>query len=109
MRIPLSWVREFTPLDAPVDAIVAALNQLGLEVEGVEEPGAEIGGVVVAEVRDVVAHPDADKLRLVDIDFGLGQTRVVCGAPNVVTGMRVAYAGSGSTLPGGIQLEARKI
>ena len=109
MRIPLSWVREFTALDAPVDAIVAALNQLGLEVEGVEEPGAEIGGVVVAEVLDVMAHPDADKLRLVDIDFGLGQTRVVCGAPNVDSGMHVAYAGSGSTLPGGIQLEARKI
>ncbi len=40
MRAPLSWIREFTPVDAPVDELVAALNQVGLEVEGVEEPGA---------------------------------------------------------------------
>ena len=65
--------------------IVAALNQLGLEVDGVEQPGAEIGGVVAARVLDVVKHPNADKLSLVDVDFGDG-IRVVCGATNVVPG-----------------------
>jgi phenylalanyl-tRNA synthetase beta chain len=109
MRAPLSWIQEFTPVDAPVDDIVTALNQLGLEVEAVDEPGREIDGVVVAEVLDVVAHPNADKLSLVDINFGSGTTRVVCGAPNVVAGMYVPYAGAGSTLPGGLRLERRKI
>jgi phenylalanyl-tRNA synthetase beta chain len=109
MLAPLSWIREFTPVDSPVPDIVAALNQLGLEVEGVEEPGREIGGVVAARVLDVVAHPDADKLTLVDIDYGTGQTRVVCGATNVVAGMTVPYAGDGATLPGGITLERRTI
>jgi phenylalanyl-tRNA synthetase beta chain len=109
MLAPLSWIREFTPVTAPVPELVAALNQLGLEVEGVEQPGAEIGGVVAARVLDVVKHPDADTLTLVDVDFGAGQTRVVCGATNVVAGMVVPYAAAGATLPGGITLERRKI
>jgi phenylalanyl-tRNA synthetase beta chain len=109
MLAPLSWIREFTPVDAPVPDIVAALNQLGLEVEGVEEPGREIGGVVAARVLEVVAHPDADKLTLVDVDDGTGPTRVVCGATNVVAGMTVPYARAGATLPGGITLERRTI
>jgi phenylalanyl-tRNA synthetase beta chain len=109
VRAPLSWIREFTPVDAPVPDVVAALNQLGLEVEGVEEPGKEIVDVVAARVLDVSRHPDADKLTLVDVDFGAGQTRVVCGADNVVPGMVVPYARAGARLPGGFALERRTI
>ena len=109
MRAPLSWIREFTPVDAPVDEIVAALNQLGLEVDGVEQPGADLSGVVVARVLGVAPHPDADKLSLVDIDDGSTQRTVVCGATNVVAGMLVPYAPAGAQLPGGITLERRKI
>ncbi len=111
MRAPLSWIRDFTPdIDrTPVGDVVSALNQLGLEVEGVEQPGEEIIGVIAAQVLDVVRHPDADKLSLVDITTGDGVTRVVCGAPNVVAGMVVPYAPSGATLPGGFTLERRKI
>ncbi len=109
MRAPLSWIREFTPVDAPVPEIVAALNQLGLEVDGVEQPGDEIVGVVAARVLGVEKHPDADKLSLVDVDFGSGTTRVVCGAPNVVAGMVAPFAPAGATLPGGLTLERRKI
>ena len=59
MRAPLSWIRDFTPLDAPVPDVVSALNQLGLEVEAVERPGEEINGVVVARVLNVERHPNA--------------------------------------------------
>src|SRR6478735_2967897 len=109
MRAPLSWIRDFTPVDAPVADVVSAFNQLGLEVEGVEQPGEDITGVIAAQVLDVVAHPNADKLSLVDITTGDGVTRVVCGAPNVVAGMVVPYAPAGATLPGGFTLERRKI
>jgi len=109
MRAPLSWIRDFTPVDAPVDEIVTALNQLGLEVDAVEEPGREVLGVRVARILDVVSHPNADKLQLADVDFGDGQTRVVCGAPNIAPGMVVPFAPSGATLPGGVTLERRKI
>ncbi len=109
MRVPLSWIRDFTPIEAEPAEVARALDHLGLEVEAVDEPGREIGGVVVARVVDVVPHPDADKLRLVDVDYGVGSTRVVCGAPNVVPGMLAPYAPSGARLPGGVTLEARRI
>ena len=109
MRAPLSWLCEFTPIDVPVATVADALNHLGLEVEEIDEPGREISGVVVARVLDVVPHPNADKLRLCDVDFGDGQTRVVCGAPNVVPGMIAPFAPAGAMLPGGFTLERRKI
>src|SRR5262252_8116880 len=110
MLAPLSWIRDFTPVDASTDKLVAALNQVGLEVEGVEEPGRDVRGVVAARVLDVVKHPNADKLTLVDVDFGNGSTRVVCGAQNVAAGDVVPFAPAGAHLPEpfGI-LERRKI
>jgi len=106
---PLSWIREFTPLVAEPAAIADALDNLGLEVEGVDAPGAEILGVKAARTLEVTKHPNADKLSLVEVDTGSGTTTVVCGAPNVVAGMVVPYAPSGATLPGGFTLERRKI
>lgn len=109
MRAPLSWLREFTPVEAEPRAIAEVFDQLGFEVEAISEPGRDIGGVVAARVVAVRPHPDADRLRLVEVAYGLGETTVVCGAPNLTEGMVVAFAGEGSTLPGGITLEARKI
>jgi phenylalanyl-tRNA synthetase beta chain len=110
LRAPLSWIREFTPLDASPADIADALNQLGLEVDAVDAPGAEINGVVVARILHVVPHPDADKIRLADITFGDGrETRVVCGAPNIEPGMVVPFATVGARLPGDFVITKRKI
>jgi phenylalanyl-tRNA synthetase beta chain len=109
VRAPLSWIRDFTPLDAPVAQIADALSDLGLEVEAVDQPGRDITGVVAARILAVLPHPNADKLQLADVDFGSGETRVVCGAPNIAAGMVVPFAPSGATLPGGFTLERRKI
>jgi phenylalanyl-tRNA synthetase beta chain len=109
MRAPLSWIRDFTPVDATIDEVVAALNQLGLEVEAVEEPGRDVGGVVAARVLGVEPHPNADKLTLVEVDYGSGSTRVVCGAHNVAAGDVVPYAPAGARLPEIGVLERRQI
>jgi phenylalanyl-tRNA synthetase beta chain len=109
MRAPLSWIRDFAPVEAPVEEIVGALNQLGLEVEAVEEPGREVVGVVAARILGVEPHPNADKLTVVDVDYGSGSTRVVCGARNVVAGDVVPYAPAGARLPELGLLERRKI
>jgi phenylalanyl-tRNA synthetase beta chain len=109
MRAPLSWIREFVAVDEPADVIGTALDNLGLEVEEIEAPGAEIGGVVVARIVDVLEHPNADKLRLADVDTGDGIVRVVCGAPNIKPGMVVPLATVGATLPGGVVLKRSKI
>jgi phenylalanyl-tRNA synthetase beta chain len=79
MRAPLSWIREFTPVEAPPAEIADALNQLGLEVEGIDEPGREIGGVVVARILEVMPHPDADRIRLADVDATEFLQRGLCG------------------------------
>ena len=109
MRAPLSWIREFTPADAPLDELVAALNQHGLEVEGVAEPGRDVVGVRVARILDVFPHPDADRLQLADVEYGDGTTRVVCGAANIAPGQLVPFAPTGAQLPGGLTLERRTI
>src|SRR6478735_5682799 len=109
MRAPLSWLREFTPLEIGVGDIADALNQLGLEVEGIDEPGREIGGVVAARILEVMPHPDADRIRLADVDAGNGPVRVVCGAPNITAGMVVPFAQVGANLPGDFTIERRKI
>jgi phenylalanyl-tRNA synthetase beta chain len=109
MRAPLSWIREFTPVTAAPADIADALNQLGLEVEAIDEPGRGIDGVIVARILDVVPHPDADRIRLADIEFGSGQLRVVCGAPNIEPGMVVPFAQVGAVLPGDFKIERRKI
>jgi phenylalanyl-tRNA synthetase beta chain len=109
VRAPLSWIREFTPVDADPATVADALDNLGLEVEGVDALGEEILDVTAAKILEVAKHPNADKLNLVEIQTGDGTTSVVCGAPNVAAGMIVPYARSGSTLPGGFTLERRKI
>ena len=109
MRAPLSWIREFTPVEAAPADVADALNQLGLEVEEIDEPGRDINGVVVAKILDVVPHPDVDRIRLADVDFGDGQVRVVCGAPNIYPGMVAPFARVGAVLPGDFKIERRKI
>lgn len=109
MRVPLSWIREFAPVEGTPAEVADALNEIGLIVDGLEVPGREIAGVIAARVLEVVDHPDADKLTLVDVDFGHGQTRVVCGARNLAPGDVVPYAPPGAMLPGGFKLERRKI
>src|SRR5919198_3958580 len=104
MRAPLSWLRDFTPLAAPPSEVAEALNQLGLEVEKIDALGEEIHDVVVGKILDVLPHPDADKIRLADVDFGTGTTRVVCGAPNIYPGMVAPFAMVGAKLPGGFEI-----
>ena len=86
------------------------LNQIGLIVEGVSAPGAEVGGVTTAKVLAVEPHPDADRLMLVDVDHGDGEIRESCAAPATTPpGDVVPWAGPGATLPGGFKIEKRKI
>ena len=74
MRAPLSWIREFTPLDADPATVADALDNLGLEVEAVDALGEEILDVTAAKVLEVAKHPNADKLSLVEIETGAGTT-----------------------------------
>src|SRR5438309_12003153 len=102
MRVPLSWLHDFAPLDAPTERLVDTFNELGLVVDGVHEIDPSFDGVVVARVLQTRPHPGADKVQLVDVDAGEGETlQIVCGAFNFGAGDLVPLARVGSTLPGG--------
>jgi len=117
MKISFNWLKELVTLPAGVTAAEVArrLTLAGLEVESIEERGAELRGVRVAEVRAVRPHPGADKLRIVRLRVDeaagpQGESEVVCGAPNVPPpGGRVAWAAPGASLPGGISIGRKEV
>jgi phenylalanyl-tRNA synthetase beta chain len=110
MRAPLSWLRDYAPLDAGVDELATKLSELGLVVEGVEHVGGGLDDVVVAEVLDIRAHPNADRIRLVDVDAGDGQPlQIACGAWNFAVGDLVPLAPVGAVLPGDFQIGRQKM
>lgn len=110
MKVPLSWLRELLDVDLDTDALCDRLTMGGLEVEGIAHVGADIGGVIVAEISEVRPHPDADQLTLCAVRRGPGApVTVVCGARNMRAGDRVAYAPPGTLLPGARRIETVEI
>ncbi len=109
MKASLRWISDLlgVPLE-PADAR-ARLTMLGALVDAVEPLHQDLAGVVVAEVLEVARHPNADRLSLCKVNAGGPVLRVVCGAKNVVAGKRYPFAAVGTTLPGGVVLERRKI
>ncbi|NQV86852.1 MAG: phenylalanine--tRNA ligase subunit beta, partial [Woeseiaceae bacterium] len=110
MKISESWLREWVNPDLDTEALGHQLTMLGHEVDGIEFEGNGLAEIVIAEVTSVAKHPDADKLSLCKINDGSGEpVDVVCGAPNVVQGMKAAFARPGVTLPNGVKLRQAKI
>jgi phenylalanyl-tRNA synthetase beta chain len=110
MKIAESWLREWVDPDLDTEALAERLTMAGHEVDGIEFEGQGLDGVVVAEVVAVNKHPDADRLSVCKVDDGSGKpVDVVCGAPNVVAGMKSPLATPGIRLPNGIKLRKSKI
>ena len=97
MKVPLSWLREYVDVNIDVDELSHRLTMAGNEVDSIERFGY-IQNVVVGEVLHVSPHPNADRLRLVQVDDSNGVHEVVCGAPNVAQGQKIAYASIGAEL-----------
>jgi phenylalanyl-tRNA synthetase beta chain len=102
MKIPLSWLNEYIDLsDISVTELCQTMTMLGLEIESVEETGAEIKNVVVGHILSIEAHPDADKLVVCKTDVGEDEpTQIVCGATNMKVGDKVPTAKVGGKLQG---------
>ena len=101
MRIPYRWLREFVDTTASPREVAERLTMAGIETSPVAEGASELAGLVVAEVLDVAPHPAGGTLRVCDVSTGAERYRVVCGAPNVRTGVRAAFAPPGAALPAG--------
>jgi len=105
MRAPLSWLREYVTVDATPDEIAERLFTSALQVDGLYDAGVpdvdgNLGRFLVGRVLEVVPHPNADRLRLCQVDVGEGDARqIVCGAWNFEAGATVAVALPGAYLP----------
>jgi len=110
MRAPLSWLRDFTPVEGTPADIARTLSFLGLVVEGTEVVGAPLPGIVVARVLATRPHPAADRIQLVDVDLGDGEAlQICCGAFNMKPGDLVPLATIGTVMPSGLPIGRRKL
>jgi phenylalanyl-tRNA synthetase beta chain len=100
MKFALSWLKRHLQTDAGLDAIVATLTKVGLEVERVEDPAALLKDFVVAAILEAKPHPNADRLRVCIVDSGGARVQVVCGAPNARAGLKSVFAAPGAHIPG---------
>ncbi len=99
MKFTLPWLREHLETEAGAEALAERLTGLGLEVEEVADPAARLAGFTVARVREARPHPNADKLKLCEVETRSGVVQVVCGAPNARSGMYGIFAPEGTVIP----------
>jgi phenylalanyl-tRNA synthetase beta chain len=100
MKFTLGWLKEHLDTQATLDQIVDKLTMVGLEVEKVTDRGKGLESFVVGYVVEAKQHPNADRLRVCQVDTGTEKVELVCGAPNARTGIKGAFAPGGSYIPG---------
>ncbi len=115
MKAPLSWLREYVPIETSVDELASRLALTGTEVErvvavGISDEGDNLSRFVVGKLLECGRHPDADKLSVCLVDVGEGQPRtIVCGAANVAAGQTVAVVLPGGVFPNGMAIKEAKL
>ncbi len=110
MKFTLSWLKEHLDTQAGVDEVVAAMTMAGLEVEHVADPAAKLAAFTTARILEAVQHPNADRLRVCQVETKDGVLEIVCGAPNARAGLMTVFAPIGTYIPGsGITLEPRPV
>jgi phenylalanyl-tRNA synthetase beta chain len=109
MKITTNWLADYVDYNWDWRELVERLTMAGLEFEGVNELGERLNGIIVGHVLERQQHPNADRFSVCKVDVGTGTNTIVCGAPNVAAGQKVAVALPGCTLPGGMQIKKAKI
>ncbi|MFC5523794.1 phenylalanine--tRNA ligase subunit beta [Polaromonas jejuensis] len=102
MQFPESWLREFCNPSLSTEQLAETLTMAGLEVEELKSVAPPFSGIVVGEIKEAVQHPNADRLRVCQVDVGQGSLlNIVCGAPNARVGIKIPCAMVGAELPPG--------
>jgi len=114
MKVSLKWLKQYVDIDLPPAELADKLTMAGTEVKGWQVIGGEWENIVVGQILAINPHPNADRLTLPTVDLGTEQPTVVCGAPNLKVGDKVAFARVGANLIDGhsgqaIRLETAKI
>jgi phenylalanyl-tRNA synthetase beta chain len=100
MKFTLSWLKDHLETEASVEEIVETLTDLGLEVEEVEDRGARLADFTIGKVLSAEKHPDADRLKVCQVETDEGVKQIICGAPNAREGITVVVAKPGVYVPG---------
>ncbi len=110
MKFSESWLRTLVDPKLTSEELSHLLTMAGLEVEDMSPVASAFNQVVVAQVLEVVKHPDADRLNVCQVDIGTGMPQqIVCGAPNVAAGLKVPCALPGAELPGDFKIKIAKV
>ena len=110
MQFSHSWLKTQTDANLTPEQLSHLLTMSGLEVEEAETAAPAFTGVVIAEVKSVEKHPDADRLNVTQVDAGTGELmQIVCGAPNVKAGIKVPCSLPGAVLPGNFKIKPTKM
>ena len=100
MIITIPWLKEHLKTSANEAKIIDQLTNIGLEVDGIKNNIGELGDFKIAKIAKVEKHPNADKLKVCDVNLGGNEIlKVVCGAPNARDGLVTIYAPPGATIP----------
>ncbi len=98
MKVPINWLREYVDITLPPVDIAEKLTLAGIEAKGIQPIGSNWDNIFIGQLVAVDPHPDADRLRLVTVDLGIGRQTVVCGASNLNPGNKIAFARVGAQL-----------
>ncbi|MGD1118402.1 MAG: phenylalanine--tRNA ligase subunit beta [Dehalococcoidales bacterium] len=98
MKVPLKWLKDYVNITLPVPELARRLTLAGFEVSEIITTVGNWDNVFVGEITAIDPHPNADRLHLATVNLGAGQETVVCGAPNLVVGDRIAFAKVGARL-----------
>ncbi len=109
MKVSEQWLREWVNPAIGSNELVEQLTMAGLEVDGIQPVAGKFSGVIVAQVMETGRHPDADKLSVCRVYDGQKELQIVCGAPNVRPGLKVALAQVGGILPGDFKIKKAKL
>jgi phenylalanyl-tRNA synthetase beta chain len=110
MKVLLSWLREFAPIEGEPERLADTMSDLGMAVEAMSRVGEGLDGIVVGRVLGLRPHPQADRIQLVDVDAGDGEAlQICCGAFNMAVGDLVPLATLGTVMPNGLRIERRKL
>src|SRR5438477_900678 len=110
MKFSVNWLREFVDLPGKIEDLAELLTLAGIEIEAIEQRGADFEQVIVAQITESSQHPNADRLTVCQVNDGSSRTRqIVCGAKNYNVGDKVPLALPGATLPNGLKISESKL
>lgn len=109
MNISEQWLREWVNPELSTEDLAHQITMAGLEVDAIDPVAGAFSGVVVAEIISADQHPDADKLRVCQVNMGSGTVQIVCGAPNARPGLKAPLATVGGVLPGDFKIKKAKL